>query len=151
MRVGRPVKALPQPECNYCGAKAALSRAGDESYPYREDHGALWICTRCQAWIGIHSRSARHVPLGLLADAALREAKSHLYDALEPLVAAKVRRDGINPFSARAKALHWVATELGFEPVPASIHNMTLDQCQRGLRYVEAFVQTRTQRSRETN
>ena len=104
MRVGRPVKALPQPICSYCGQNAALARAGDETYPYREDHGPIWICTACQAWIGVHSRSTRNVPLGRLADAALREAKSQLHDALEPLIAAKVRRDAVNPFSARAKA-----------------------------------------------
>jgi hypothetical protein len=149
MRVGRPVKALPQPVCDYCGAKAALARAGEEPYPYREDHGPLWICTACQAWVGIHSRSNRNVPLGRLADAALREAKSRLHDALEPLVAAKVRRDAVNPFSARAKALRWVATELGFDPAPASIHDMTLDQCQHALRYVEAFVQAHRQRGHE--
>jgi hypothetical protein len=85
-----------------------------------------------------------------LANAALREAKSGLHDALGPLVAAKVRRDAVNPFSARAKALRWVATELGFDPAPASIHDMTIDQCQQALRYVEAFMQARRQRGRET-
>ena len=29
MHVGRPVKALPQPLCDYCGAKALLARYGD--------------------------------------------------------------------------------------------------------------------------
>jgi len=149
MRVGRPVKALPQPVCDYCGQKATLARTGDTAYPYREDHGPVWICIACQAWIGIHSRSTRNVPLGRLADAALREAKSRLHDALEPLVAAKVRRDAVNLFSARAKALHWVATELDFDPVPPSIHDMTSDQCQQALRYVEAFVQSRRQRGTE--
>jgi hypothetical protein len=150
MRVGRPVKALPQPVCDYCDAKAVLARAGEETYPYREDHGPIWICTACQAWIGTHSRSTRNVPLGRLADAALREAKSQLHDALEPLIAAKVRRDAVNPFSARAKALHWVATELGFDPAPASIHDMSLDNCQQAIRYVEAFVQARRQRGQES-
>ena len=150
MRVGKPVKALPQPLCDYCGANAILARVGDEAYPYRADHGTVWICVSCQAWIGIHSRSTRNVPLGRLANAELREAKSRLHDALEPLVAAKVRRDAVNPFSARAKALQWVATELGFDPVPTSIHDMTLDQCQQALRHVEAFMQARRQSGRET-
>ena len=35
-------------------------------------------------------------------------------------------------FSARAKALHWVATKLGFHPLPASIHHPIRDQCQQG-------------------
>jgi len=80
------------------------------------------------------------VPLGRLADGALRDAKSRLHDTLEPLVAGKIRRDRVNPFEARAKAIRWVSGELGFEPVPASIHNLSLDQCEQAIRYVEAFV-----------
>ena len=113
---------------------------GEAPYPYREDHGALWVCAACQAWIGIHSRSTRNVPLGRLADGVLRDAKSRLHDTLEPLVAGKVRRDCVNPFEARAKAIRWVAGELGFEPVPGSIHNLSLDQCEQAIRYVEAFI-----------
>jgi hypothetical protein len=143
MRVGRPVKALPQPLCDYCGAHAALARYGDAAYPYREDHGTLWICTACEAWVGIHARSTRNVPLGRLADAALREAKSRLHDTLEPLVAGKVRRDRVNAFEARAKAIRWVASELGFDPLPASIHHLSLDQCEHAIRYVDAFVANR--------
>lgn len=143
MRVGRPIKALPQPLCDYCGARAALVKSGEASYPYREDHGALWVCAACQAWIGIHARSTRNVPLGRLADAALRDAKARLHSALEPLVAGKVRRDGVNAFEARAKAVRWVAGELGFEPVPGSIHNLSLEQCEQAIRYVEAFIAQR--------
>ena len=143
LRVGRPVKALPQPDCDYCGKRALLARAGDEAYPYREDHGALWVCTACQAWIGVHSRSTRNVPLGRLADSALRDAKSRLHDTLEPLVAGKIRRDRVNPFEARAKAIRWIASELGFDPVPASLHNLSLEQCEQAIRYVEAFIAQR--------
>lgn len=140
MRVGKPVKALPQPVCDYCDARALLARSGDEPYPYREDHGPLWICPACQAWIGVHSRSTRNVPLGRLADAALREAKSRLHDVLEPLVDGKVRRDRVNIFEARARAIRWVSTELGIDPLPGSIHALSLDQCEHALRYVEAFM-----------
>jgi hypothetical protein len=143
VRVGRPIKALPQPLCEYCGAYAALVKYGDASYPYREDHGTLWLCSTCQAWIGIHSRSTRNVPLGRLADGALRDAKRRLHDTLEPLVAGKVRRDSVNAFEARAKAIRWVASELGFDPVPASIHNLSLDQCEQAIRHVETYIADR--------
>jgi hypothetical protein len=93
----------------------------------------------CQAWIGTHARSRHNTPLGRLADAALRDAKSRLHDALEPLAEAKVRRDSVTIFEARAKAVRWVAAELGFEPLPASLHAFTLDQCEQALRYTEAW------------
>jgi hypothetical protein len=143
LRVGRPIKALPQPVCDYCGARAIVARAGDEAYPYRDDHGAVWICPPCGAWIGIHARSTRNVPLGRLANAELREAKSRLHDALEPLVAGKIRRDRVNAFEARAKAIRWVASELRFDPLPATIHALSLDQCEQALRYVETFLARR--------
>jgi len=50
MRVGRPVKPLPHPNCDYCNAPATLTRAGDEAYPYRDDHGPLWMCAASRIW-----------------------------------------------------------------------------------------------------
>jgi hypothetical protein len=143
MRVGKPVKALPQPVCDYCGTPAALTRSGDEAYPYRDDHGPLWLCVACEAWIGIRPRGTRNVPLGRLANGSLREAKSRLHEALEPLAAAKARRDGVNIFEARSKAIRWVSTGIGLDPLPASIHALTADQCEQALRYVTAFVASR--------
>jgi hypothetical protein len=43
----------------------------------------------------------------------LRDAKSRLHDALEPLIAAKMRGDGVNAFEARGKAMKWVIASLG--------------------------------------
>ncbi len=139
MRVGRPVKALPQPDCDYCGARAVLTRHGDETYPYRDDHGPLWLCAACEAWIGVHARSTRNVPLGRLANGALRDAKSRLHDTLEPLVAAKVRRDQVNAFEARGKAIRWLTGELGIELPTPSIHLLTLEQCEAAIRFVETW------------
>src|SRR5262249_12105577 len=115
MRVGRPVKALPQPVCDYCGARARLLRAGAEGYPYRDDHGARWVCVPGGAWIGTFARSTRNVPLGRLANAELRDWKTKLHAALEPLAEAKVRRDGCSLFEARAKGYKWLAAELGID------------------------------------
>ncbi|MEM5295610.1 hypothetical protein VSR82_14870 [Burkholderia sp. JPY481] len=76
------------------------------------------------------ARSKRNLPLGRLANATLREGKSKLHDTLEPLVDGKVRRDGVNAFEARATAVRWVATELGFDPVPVGIHAFAPEQCK---------------------
>jgi hypothetical protein len=144
MRVGRPVKPLPHPNCDYCGAPAMLARADDDAYPYREDHGPLWICVDCQAWIGIFSRSTRNVPLGRLADARLRESKGRLHAALEPLAQAKARRDGCSVFEARAKGIRWVAQEIGATlQEKGSIHSFDADQCERAIAVIEKFAQKR--------
>jgi hypothetical protein len=141
MRVGRPVKALPQPVCDYCGARAVLMRAGDEGYPYRDDHGALWVCVPCDAWIGTFARSTRNVPLGRLANAELRDWKTKLHAALEPLAEAKVRRDGCSLFEARAKGYKWLAGELGIDASKGAISIHTLDaaQCERAVQIIGRF------------
>ncbi|MBU9645122.1 zinc-finger-containing protein [Burkholderia gladioli] len=142
MRVGRPVPALPQPVCDYCGGKALLARFGDAAYPYRDEHGELWVCPPCDAWIGIFPRSRRHVPLGRLANAELRQAKSDLHAALEPLVAAKMRRDGCNAFEARAKGIRWLATQLGQDPA-TTIHGFDLETCRAAIALVREFLSNR--------
>ncbi|MGI4857438.1 MAG: zinc-finger-containing protein [Janthinobacterium lividum] len=143
MRVGRPVAAPPQPLCDYCQARAVLARFGEAAYPYRDDHGALWLCAPCEAWIGVRARSTRHVPLGRLANPALREAKARLHAVLEPLAQAKVRRDQVNPFEARAKALRWAAGEAGLDGATHSLHSLSLEDCERVIAQVDAFVAAR--------
>ncbi|UIF84586.1 zinc-finger-containing protein [Cupriavidus sp. UYPR2.512] len=143
MRVGRPIPAPPQPVCDYCGAKVILARAGEDGYPYLEGHGPVWICVPCQAWIGVRARSKHNTPLGRLANAALRERKSQLHDALEPLVAAKMRRDGVNAFEARGKAMKWLIASLGMDVATPSIHALSLDQCDEAIRYIAEFQASR--------
>ncbi|MFM0069378.1 zinc-finger-containing protein [Paraburkholderia aspalathi] len=143
MRVGRPIKLLPQPFCDYCGGKAALARSGDHDYPYHRDHGPLWLCARCSAWIGVVPNSRRHVPLGRLANAPLRDGKTRLHAALEPLVAAKVRRDRCNPFEARARACRWLAAEMKLNEKHSNIHLFDLEQCTTAISIIERFVQRR--------
>ncbi|MDR5785130.1 MULTISPECIES: zinc-finger-containing protein [unclassified Caballeronia] len=144
MRVGKPVKPLPHPNCDYCGTPATLVHAGDDAYPYRDDHGPLWLCADCQAWVGVFPRSTRHVPLGRHADARLRDLKAKLHAALEPLIAAKVRRDGCNVFEARAKAMKWLAAEIGADAEKCSIHTLDADQCERAIAVVDRFQRART-------
>jgi hypothetical protein len=150
MRVGRPIKALPQPACDYCGGKAQLSRVGDDSYPYREDHGVLWICRACDAWIGTYARSRRNIPLGRLANAELRQAKAQLHAALEPLVTAKMRRDGCNAFEARAKGLRWIVAQMGLGEHHANIHALDANQCRQALDVIQRFLTARSDGSAGT-
>ncbi|AOY94502.1 hypothetical protein BKK79_21390 [Cupriavidus sp. USMAA2-4] len=143
MRVGRPIPAPPQPVCDFCGAKAVLMQPGESAYPYRDDHGPLWVCTPCEAWIGTYPRSKRHVPLGRLANAELRQAKSELHQALEPLVAAKMRRDGCRAFEARAKGIRWLAAQLGLADTSGSIHAFDAAQCRQAIGLIGAFLAQR--------
>lgn len=67
---------LPIPICPYCN-KAAELVDGTAVYPHRSDlaHKRFWLCKPCDAWVGTHRDSKKHLPLGRLADKELREAK----------------------------------------------------------------------------
>lgn len=72
-------------KCDYCGSDAARV-TGKEIYPHRPDLYSLqfWSCSPCGAWVGCHKRS-NAVPLGRLANAELRKAKSAAHAAFDPL------------------------------------------------------------------
>ncbi len=103
----------------------------------------MWICAPCQAWIGVRARSKQHTPLGRLADAALREEKSRLHDTLEPLVAAKMRRDGVNAFEARGKAMKWLIASLHLPVENPSIHALSLEECEQAIQFIAEFQASR--------
>lgn len=101
--------------CHYCHRDAELVQ-GHEIYPHREDlhHLYFWLCGPCNAYVGCHRKGATigrgkqsdgTVPLGRLADAELRKAKSAAHYAFDPLW----RSGGMS----RSKAYAWLAHQLG--------------------------------------
>lgn len=139
MRVGRPVKPMPQPMCPYCSAKAKLLHKGEEGYPYNYgDDGPMWTCVPCAAWVGCHSNSKRHAPLGRLADGELREWKSKVHAVFDPLWQAKVRRDGCNQFEARNAGYKWLAGELGIDVKECHVGMFDIARCKRAIEIINA-------------
>ena len=70
--------------CPYCAAPAKLV-TGSIIYPHRPDLSTLmfWCCPPCDAYVGCHKNTT--TPLGRLANAALRRAKSNAHRAFDPL------------------------------------------------------------------
>jgi hypothetical protein len=144
MRVARPVKAMPQPYCPYCNAKAVLLRAADAGYPYgSRDYGPTWTCVPCAAWVGCHANSTRHVPLGRLADAELRQWKTKVHDAFDPLWKVKMRRDGCNQFEARNAGYKWLAGEMGIDVKQCHVGYFDIEQCKRAIEIITAVTKNR--------
>lgn len=144
MRVGRPVKPLPQPHCDYCGIKAKLLRMGDAGYPYGDrDYGPMWTCVPCKAWVGCHANSKRHVPLGRLADAELRQWKANVHAAFDPLWKGKMRRDGCNQFEARNAGYKWLASELGIDVKACHVGMFDIEQCKRAIEIITTATKRR--------
>ena len=89
------------------------------------------------------ARSRRHVPLGRLANAQLRDWKARLHDALKPLAAAKAQRDGCNLFEARARGMKWLAGEITLDDKQSNIHQLDVEQCKTAVGIIEQFVRQR--------
>jgi len=83
------------------------------------------------------------VPLGRLANGELRELKVKLHAALEPMAAAKARRDAISIFEARAKGYQWLANALQIDEKACTIHKLDADQCRAAVGVIEQFGRSR--------
>lgn len=92
--------------CPYCGEQAVLNLKG--KWP-------RWECSPCQAWVGVHSNSAEHAPLGTLANARLRQCRMMAHAAFDPMWEAKMRRDGVTKRAARKAGYQWLAAHLGIK------------------------------------
>lgn len=72
------------PVCPYCKSFSKLV-TGKEVYPHRKDLFSLtfYQCKPCEAFVGTHKGTTN--PLGRLANARLRKAKSAAHRAFDPL------------------------------------------------------------------
>ena len=80
--------------CSECSSAAFLV-AGARIYPHRKDlHGRkFWLCP-CGAYVGCHPGTT--LPLGSPAGKRLRILRQKVHDAIDPLWARKMTRDGLS-------------------------------------------------------
>lgn len=116
--------------CPYCDRPAVLT-TGARIYPHRPDLFALkfWQCAPCEAWVGCHKVGRGYGdgtrPLGRLANAELRAAKSAAHAAFDPLWMAKG-----NKGEARKRAYRWLAQELRISEANCHIGMFDVAQCR---------------------
>lgn len=113
--------------CEYCGQDAVLVKGRDI---YRGNHrqdymsADYWFCRPCEAWVGCHRGTT--IPLGRLANAALREAKQRAHAAFDPIWLGERNRK-----MARGIMYHWLARELGISVEDCHIGAFDLETCDR--------------------
>lgn len=109
--------------CQYCGGKATLV-TGKEIYPRRSDLHKLsfWLCAKCDAYVGTHKNSGG-VPLGCLANAELRSAKSRAHTSFDPMWRGKKR--------TRNSAYRWLSKQLGIAEKKCHIGSFDVEMCNR--------------------
>lgn len=119
------------PDCDYCGKPSELV-SGAVLYPHHGQKFAdkyFFRCAPCQAWVGCHDGTFK--PLGRLANAELRRAKSAAHFAFDKLWQGKMRRDKCSKSVAREAAYGWLAKELGIAREDCHIGQMDLAMCDR--------------------
>jgi hypothetical protein len=121
-------------KCPYCGQEAKLVN-GQHVYPHRPDLKSLnfWACDPCDAYVGCHKegatfllnkkqvRSDGTMPLGRLADARLRRAKSAAHAAFDP-----IWKGGS---MSRHAAYAWLAEKMNLKKDDCHIGMMDADAC----------------------
>lgn len=114
----QPVKLL----CPYCD-KVVEPITGERLYPHRTDlwHKRFYRCDPCDAHVGCHAAS--WAPLGILANAELRRAKSKAHEALDP-----IWRSGA---MSRPDVYAWLASEMGIPLEKCHIGLFDLTECLR--------------------
>lgn len=117
------------PICPYCG-KDSEHVDGTAIYPHRPDLAVkkFWRCQPCDAYVGCHLGTPE--PLGSLANAELRKARSEAHSAFDALW---VFND--SPLT-RKEAYVWLAAELGIEAAACHIAMFDLETCQKVLAVV---------------
>lgn len=99
------------PECPYCGKTAELRKSSDV-YPHaRQDYGKFWVCPGdCDAYVGTHSNSKKHAPLGRLANKELRGWKRKAHGAFDCYW-----REGQPDYAgfSRQEAYDWLTQQMG--------------------------------------
>lgn len=110
--------------CPYCN-RSAQCVSGDVIYPHRPDlaHKWFWQCKPCGAYCGCHGMTQK--PLGTLADAALRKARSMAHDAFDPIWKLGQRKR----LFTRTQAYAWLAGKLGVDQEHCHIGMFDLRQC----------------------
>lgn len=66
--------------CDYCGGPTEFV---DSEVIYGTSYGKIYLCRRCNAYVGVHKGS--DCPLGRLANAELRHWKKAAHDAFDPI------------------------------------------------------------------
>lgn len=114
--------------CPYCNAAAKLVN-GSVIYPHRRDlyEKQFWQCKPCDAYVGCHKPNVGYGngsrPLGRLANAELRKAKSMAHAFFDP-----IWKDGLKK---RGSAYAWLAEKLGIDSKDCHIGMFDVEQCKR--------------------
>ena len=92
--------------CPYCKIPSVLIESKEV---YGKDYGKLYICNKCQAYVGCHKGTEN--ALGRLANKELRRLKMEAHKYFDQLWKGKKNRK-----KARTEAYRWLSRNLVIQP-----------------------------------
>ena len=118
-------------KCPYCGSRALLRPASvvhEHSVPGEE----VYVCARypaCDAYVSAHRGS--RMPMGTLADRALRQKRRQAHIALSQLWEQRLM--------TRKEAYRWLQVQLGLPESEAHIGRFSAYRCEQVIRLCSRF------------
>jgi hypothetical protein len=106
--------------CPYCKQPSEYL---DSSVVYGESYGMIYLCRRCDAWVGVHKRWPKRAK-GRLANSELRHYKKLTHDLFDPLW-----QTGI--FESRGDAYGWLSDFTGLPPEYTHIGMFGVETCKK--------------------
>lgn len=128
---------MRQVECPYCLIPAELA---DSAELYGQSYGPIWICRSCGAYVGCHKNSKDNKPLGKMANASTRRARTEAHAVFDRLWMAKMRRDKCSKRVARQAGYAWLASKLGYGEGRCHIAWMDEGDCYRVTELCKRFL-----------
>ena len=104
--------------CRYCGGKVILT---DSSQNYGKDYGKIFLCTTCNAFVGVHKKTEK--PLGTLANSILRSKRKETHQVFD-----KFWKD--NNMS-RTEGYKWLSEKMGLPYKSTHIGYFEIEDCQK--------------------
>jgi hypothetical protein len=104
--------------CAYCADPAKFMPSS--AAIYGKDYGPVWACLPCGAWVGCHPGTEK--PLGTLANAELRAARSLAHSEFDP-----IWKRG---YMTRAEAYAELAKRLGIAGPKCHIGRFDVGMCE---------------------
>jgi DNA-directed RNA polymerase subunit RPC12/RpoP len=107
--------------CEYCGGKVIFT---DSAVIYGKSYGDIYLCTNCNAYVGVHKGSKR--PLGTLANTVLRFKRKEAHDTFDDIW----KKEGLT----RSEAYAWLEREMNLPKHLAHIGHFNVEQCDKVIR-----------------
>lgn len=115
----------------------------DSGEIYAKTYGMIYLCRPCNAWVGMHEGT--NEAFGPVPTAKLRQLKMLAHRWFDQLAVEGLINEFYHVYmaglSTRAKAYHWLASEMGIKPEFCHIGMFDVEQCKQVIPICQPIVE----------